>query len=111
MPYSQNLADLYKKIDQLSFSDFKEFTSEEMHRFRETLAFADPDDYPEDEFDLVRAYNWHKLHQLDQQRFVLRHKLTDQYLRITINRTLGGDILKNDVRQVQKRYEIQAVYD
>lgn len=110
MPYSQNLADLYKKLDQLSFSDFKEFTSEEMYSFRELLAFADPDDYPE-EFDLVRVHNWHKLHQLDQQRFVLRHKLTDQYLRITINRTLSGEILKNDVRQVHKRYEIQAVYD
>ena len=70
MPYSQNLADLYKKLDQLSFSDFKEFTSEEMHRFREILAFADPDDYPE-EFDLVRVHNWHKLHQFDQQCFVL----------------------------------------
>ena len=108
--FSQNLVDLYKTIDQLSFPDYKEFSSAEMHRFREVLAFADPDDYPE-EFDLVRVYNWHKLHQLDQQRFVLRHKLTDQYLRITINRTLSGEILKNDVRQVHKRYEIQAVYD
>lgn len=111
MPYSQNLADLYKKLDQLSFSDFKEFTSEEIYRFREILAFADPDDYPEEEFALVRVHNWHKLHQFDQQRFVLRHKLTDQYLRITINRTPDGEIHKNDVRQVQKRYEIQAVYD
>lgn len=111
MSYSQNLADLYKKIDQLSFPDYKEFSSEEMYRFREILAFADPEDYPEDEFDLVRAYNWHKLHQLDQQRFVLRHKLTDQYLRITINRTIDGEIHKNDVRQVQKSYEVQAVYN
>lgn len=111
MPFSQNLADLYKKIDQLSFDDFKEFTSEEMYRFREILAFADPEDFPEDEFFLVRAHNWHKLHQLDQQRFVLRHKASGQFLRITINRTPDGKIHKNDVRQVEKRYEIQAVYN
>ena len=110
MTYSQNLADLIKQVDNLPFSDFKEFTSEEMYRFREILAFADPDDYP-DEFALVRVHNWHKLHQFDQQRFVLRHKLTDQYLLITINRTPDGEIHKNDVRQVHKRYEIQAVYD
>jgi hypothetical protein len=111
MAYSQNLADLYKQIDNLPFSDFKEFSSEEMYRFREILAFADPEDFPEDEFFLVKAFNWHKLHQLDQQRFVLRHKKTDQYLRITINRTLDGEIHKNDVRQVKKHFEIHAVYD
>lgn len=108
MPYSQNLADLRKQVEDLPYSDFNEFSSEEMHRFREILAFADPEDFP-DEFDLVRTYNWHKFHQLDQQRFVLRHRLTDQYLRVTINRTDG--IHKNDVRQVKKHYEIQAVYD
>lgn len=110
MPHSQNLADLYKKIDQLSFGDYVPFTSEEMHRFREILAFADPEDFPEDEFFLVKAFNWHKLHQLDQQRFVLLHKESGQFLRVTINRT-DGEIQKNDIRQVQKRYEIQAVYD
>lgn len=107
--FSHNLADLYKKIDNLSFSYFKEFSSEEMYRFREVLAFADPEDFPE-EFDLVRTYNWHKLHQLDQQRFILRHRETDQYLRVTINRS-NGEIEKNDVRQVKKHYDIQAVYD
>lgn len=111
MAFNQNLSDLRKQIDQLSFGDFQEFTSEEMYRFREILAFADPDDFPEEEFILIRAYNWHKFHQLDQQRFVLRHKLTGQYLRITIKRTPDGEVHKNDVRQVQKRYEIQAVYD
>ena len=109
--FSQNLVDLYKTIDQLSFPDYKEFSSAEMHRSREILAFADPEDYPMDEFFLVRTLNWHKFHQLDQQRFILQHKLTGQYLRVTINRVPDSEIEKNDVRQVQKRYEIQAVYD
>jgi len=107
--FSQNLADLRKQIDELSFPDFQEFSPEEMHRFREALAFADPEDFPE-EFDLVRTYNWHRLHKMDQQRFVLRHRATDQYLRITINRP-DGKVEKNDVRQVKKHYQIQAVYD
>lgn len=109
MAYSQNLADLIKQVDNLPFSDFKEFTSEEMFHFRKILAYADPEDIP-DGFDLVRLYNWHKFHQLDQQRFILRHRLTDQYLRVTINRR-DGKIENNDVRQVKKHYEIQAVYD
>lgn len=109
--YSHNLADLYKKIDQLSFPDFEEFAAEEMHHFRKILAFADPEDFPEDDFFLVKAFNWHKLHQLDQQRFILQHKKSGQFLRITINRTLDGEIHPNDIRQVHKRYEIQAVYD
>lgn len=108
--FSQNLADLYKQIDNLNFEDFVEFSSEDMHRFREILAFADPEDYPEDEFCLVRMYNWHRLHELDQQRFILKHKASGQYLRVTINRR-GGEIEKNDIRQVTKRFEIQAVYD
>ena len=110
MPYSQNLADLRKQVEDLAYSDFIPFSSEEMHHFRESLAFSDPGDFP-DEFDLVRTLQWHKFHQLDQQRFILKHRRSGQYLRVTVNRTPDGVIGKNDIRQVKKHYEIQAVYE
>ena len=104
----QNIAELHEQIELLDFPGTLELSSEQMHYFREDLAFADPDDFPE-EFDLVQTLNWHKFHQLDQQRFILKHRETGAYLRVTINRTPDG-VLKNDVRQVQKHYEIRAVY-
>lgn len=107
--YSQNLADLRKAIDQLSFPDPIELSTEQMHQIRKELTVSDPSDFP-DGYTLVQVQGWHRFHKYDTQRFILRHKETDAYIRITRHVHNSGTH-ENDIRQVNKSYAIQSVYE
>ena len=101
--------ELHRELDTLEVCKSVKLHPEQLHRIRRDLAYADPEDFPEG-YSLIRIENSYRFNQRNTQRIILKHKDTGAFLRVSVKGVIDGELHSNDVRQVEKTYEIRSVY-